>query len=102
MLGFLIVIKSVCKMKVIVIGAGLIGVTSAWYLRQAGFEVQVIERQKDVALETSFANGGQISVSHAEPWASWSNLLKGLKWLGKEDAPLLIKPNLDINQWLWF
>ena len=76
-------------MKVIVLGAGLLGVTSAYFLRQQGHDVTVIDRQATPAAETSFANGGQISVSHAEPWANPSAPLKVLKWLGKEDAPLL-------------
>ena len=56
-------------MKVLVLGAGVIGVTSAWYLAQAGHEVTVVDRQAEPAMETSFANGGQISAAHAEPWA---------------------------------
>ena len=88
-------------MKVIVLGAGLLGVTSAYFLRQQGFEVTVIDRQATPAAETSFANGGQISVSHAEPWANPSAPLKVLKWLGKEDAPLLFRIRADMRQWLW-
>ena len=75
-------------MRVIVLGAGLLGVTSAYYLQQLGHEVTVIDRQATPAAETSFANGGQIYVSHAEPWANPSAPLKVLQWLGKEDAPL--------------
>ena len=78
-------------MKVLVFGAGVIGVTSAWYLAQSGHEVTVIDRQPAAGLETSFANGGQISVSHAEPWANPGAPLKILKWLGREDAPLLFR-----------
>ena len=88
-------------MKVIVLGAGLLGVTSAYFLRQQGHEVTVIDRQAAPAAETSFANGGQISVSHAEPWANPSAPLKVLKWLGKEDAPLLFRIRADMRQWLW-
>ncbi len=87
--------------KVIVLGAGLLGVTSAYFLRQQGFEVTVIDRQATPAAETSFANGGQISVSHAEPWANPSAPLKVLQWLGKEDAPLLFRIRADMRQWLW-
>ena len=57
-------------MKVFVLGAGVVGTTAAWYLANAGHEVMVIEREPEAGLETSFANGGQISVSHAEPWAN--------------------------------
>jgi D-amino-acid dehydrogenase len=88
-------------MKVIVLGAGLLGVTSAYFLREQGHEVVVIDRQATPAAETSFANGGQISVSHAEPWANPSAPLKVLKWLGKEDAPLLFRLRADMRQWLW-
>jgi len=88
-------------MKVIVLGAGLLGVTSAYFLRQQGHEVTVVDRQASAAAETSFANGGQISVSHAEPWANPSAPLKVLKWLGKEDAPLLFRLRSDMGQWLW-
>jgi len=78
-------------MRVIVLGAGLLGVTSAYYLQQLGHEVTVIDRQATPGAETSFANGGQISVSHAEPWANPSAPLKVLQWLGQEDAPLLFR-----------
>ncbi len=88
-------------MKVIVLGAGLLGVTSAYFLRQQGHDVTVIDRQASPAAETSFANGGQISVSHAEPWANPGAPLKVLKWLGKEDAPLLFRMRADMRQWLW-
>ena len=88
-------------MKVIVLGAGLLGVTSAYFLRQQGHDVTVIDRQATPAAETSFANGGQISVSHAEPWANPSAPLKVLQWLGKEDAPLLFRIRADMRQWLW-
>ena len=88
-------------MRVIVLGAGLLGVTSAYYLQQLGHEVTVIDRQGAPGAETSFANGGQISVSHAEPWANPSAPLKVLQWLGKEDAPLLFRIRADMRQWLW-
>ena len=88
-------------MNVIVLGAGLLGVTSAYFLRQQGFEVSVVDRQASPAAETSFANGGQISVSHAEPWANPGAPLKVLQWLGKEDAPLLFRIRADMRQWLW-
>lgn len=88
-------------MKVIVLGAGIIGTASAWYLHQAGHEVTVIERQPGAAQETSFANGCQISVSHAEPWANRSAPFKILKWLGKEDAPLLYRFRPEWLQWKW-
>jgi D-amino-acid dehydrogenase len=88
-------------MKVIVLGAGIIGTSSAWFLKKAGHDVTVIERQPGAAQETSFANGCQISVSHAEPWANPAAPMKVLKWLGKEDAPLLFRPRAEWLQWIW-
>jgi D-amino-acid dehydrogenase len=88
-------------MRVIVLGAGLLGVTSAYYLQKLGHEVTVVDRQATPAAETSFANGGQISVSHAEPWANPGAPLKVLQWLGREDAPLLFRLRADRRQWLW-
>jgi D-amino-acid dehydrogenase len=88
-------------MNVVVLGAGVVGTASAWYLRQAGHEVTVLERQPGPALETSYANGGQISVSHAQPWANPSALLKVLRSLGREDAPLLFRLRADPLQWRW-
>jgi D-amino-acid dehydrogenase len=88
-------------MKVIVLGAGLLGVTSAYFLREQGHDVVVVDRQASPAAETSFANGGQISVSHAEPWANPSAPLKVLQWIGKEDAPLLFRLRADARQWAW-
>ena len=88
-------------MRVIVLGAGLLGTTSAYYLSQLGHDVTVIDRQATPGAETSFANGGQVSVSHAEPWANPSAPLKVLQWLGKEDAPLLFRIRADMRQWLW-
>ena len=88
-------------MRVIVLGAGVVGVTSAWYLAADGHDVTVIERQPLPAQETSFANGGQISVSHAEPWANPRAPWTALKWLGREDAPLLWRLRADAAQWRW-
>ena len=88
-------------MKVLVLGAGVVGVTSAWYLAAAGHEVEVVERQPHAGMETSFANGGQISASHAEPWAKPAVVPKLLSWLGREDAPLLFRPRADWAQWRW-
>ena len=91
----------VFTMRVLVLGSGLLGASSAYYLSQLGHEVTVIDRQATPAAETSFANGGQISVSHAEPWANPSAPLKVLQWLGREDAPLLFRIRADMRQWLW-
>lgn len=89
-------------MRVIVLGAGVIGTTSAWYLAKSGHEVVVVDRQPEVGLETSFANGGQISVSHCEPWANPIAPIQVLRWLGRqEEAPLLFRPRAELAQWLW-
>ena len=88
-------------MRVTVLGAGVVGTTSAWYLAADGHDVTVIERQPLSAQETSFANGGQISVSHAEPWANPRAPWIALKWLGREDAPLLWRLRADAAQWNW-
>ena len=88
-------------MRVLVLGAGVIGVTSAWYLAEAGHEVTVVDRQPGAGLETSFANGGQVSVSQAQPWSNPGAPLKILKWLGDESAPLLFRPMASLRQWRW-
>lgn len=88
-------------MKVVVLGAGVVGTVSAWYLARAGYAVTVIDRQGAAGLETSLANGGQISASHAEPWANPSAPGQVLKWLGREDAPLLFRLRADARQWAW-
>jgi len=86
---------------VIVLGAGVVGVTTAWYLRQEGFEVTIVDRRPLPASETSYANGAQISVSHAEPWAHPGAPWKILGWLLRDDAPLLFRPRMDPAQWEW-
>lgn len=88
-------------MHILVLGAGVVGITTAWYLQKQGHQVTVVDRQNQPGVETSYANGGQISVSHAEPWANPSAPLKVLKWLTKPDAPLLFRPTLDPSQWRW-
>ena len=88
-------------MKIVVLGAGVVGVAAAWYLAEAGHEVTVVDRQAGAGLETSFANGGQISAGHAEPWAQPAVLPKVLRWIGREDAPLLFRLRADPAQWEW-
>lgn len=88
-------------MRVLVLGAGVVGTTSAWYLARAGHQVTVVDRQPVAGNETSFANGGQISVSHAEPWANPHVLPRVCKWLGREDAPLLWRWRADPAQLAW-
>ncbi|MEJ8835478.1 D-amino acid dehydrogenase [Ramlibacter sp. AN1133] len=88
-------------MKTLVLGAGIIGISTAWHLAERGHEVIVVDRQPDAALETSFANAAQISVSYCEPWANRHAPAKLLKWMFRNDAPLLFRPKLDWQQWRW-
>ena len=88
-------------MKVVVLGAGIIGISTAWHLLERGHTVTVIDRQSGAAMETSFANAAQISVSYCEPWANRDAPLKALKWMFRDDAPLLFRPKFDMHQWLW-
>jgi D-amino-acid dehydrogenase len=88
-------------MKTLVLGAGIIGISTAWHLAERGHEVIVVDRQRDAALETSFANAAQISVSYCEPWANKHAPAKLLKWMFRNDAPLLFRPRLDWQQWRW-
>ena len=87
--------------KVAVIGAGIAGITAAYYLTKEGYSVTVFEQERYTAMRTSFANGGQVSVSNSEVWTTWGNVKKGIKWMFKKDAPLLIRPRLDWAQWRW-
>lgn len=90
-------------MRVVVLGSGVVGVTSAYYLARAGHEVTVIDREAGPALETSFANAGQISPGYASPWAAPGVPLKAVKWMFQKHAPLAIR--LDGTQfqlqWMW-
>lgn len=84
-----------------VIGAGIAGVTTAFQLLERGMEVTVIDRQRYAAMETSFANGGQLSASNAEVWTNWATVLKGLKWMMQRDAPLLVHPRPTLHKISW-
>ena len=88
-------------MKIIVLGGGVVGVAGAWYLAAAGHEVTLIERREAPGLETSFANGGQVAAGHAQPWAKPAAVPQILRWLGREDAPLLFRPRASWAQWEW-
>ena len=85
-----------------VIGGGITGVTTAYALARRGFSVTLFEKQRYAAMETSFANGGQLSASNAEVWTHWSTIVKGLKWMLKSDAPLLLNPKPGWHKISWF
>jgi D-amino-acid dehydrogenase len=87
-----------CGMKITVLGAGIMGVSTAWHLVEHGHEVTVVDRQPEAALETSFANAAQISVSYCEPWANREAPWKALKWMFSKEAPLLFRPQLPIGE----
>lgn len=87
--------------SVAVIGAGVTGLTTAYSLLDRGFEVTVFDKHRYAAMETSFANGGQLSASNAETWTQWGTVLKGLKWMLQADAPLLVNPAPTIHKIRW-
>jgi len=87
--------------RVAVIGAGITGVLAAYYLARAGHQVTVLEQERHPAMRTSFANGGQVSVSNSEVWTTWANVSKGIKWMFTKDAPLLIRPVPSIAKIKW-
>lgn len=88
-------------MRVIVLGAGVVGVTSAYYLAEAGHEVVLLDRQPGPALETSFANAGEISPGYASPWAAPGIPVKALRWLLMKHAPLILQPRFDMAMLRW-
>lgn len=88
-------------MKVVILGAGVVGVTSAWYLAKAGHDVTVVDRREGPALETSFANAGEISPGYASPWAAPGIPMKALRWLFMQHAPLILRPRVDAAMLRW-
>src|SRR5579875_878768 len=88
-------------MRIIVLGAGVVGVTAAYYLHQAGHEVTVLDRQPAAGMETSFANAGQVSPGYSAPWAGPGVPLKAIRWLMMHHRPLVIRPLLDPFMWRW-
>jgi D-amino-acid dehydrogenase len=87
--------------KVAVIGAGIAGISAAYYLARAGYTVTVYDQERYPAMQTSKANGGQISVSNSEVWTTWANVGRGLRWMFTKDAPLLIRPSLNLDKLSW-
>ncbi len=88
-------------MKILILGSGVIGVTAAHYLAEAGHEVTVVDRQSGPALETSFANAGEVSPGYSSPWAGPGVPLKAIKWLLMKHGPLVVRPLLDPAMWSW-
>ncbi|WP_372523081.1 D-amino acid dehydrogenase [Sulfuricaulis sp.] len=88
-------------MKILVLGSGVIGVASAWYLSRAGHDVTVVDRQPEPGMETSHANGGQISWGASTPWATPGIPFKALKWMFRPHSPLVLRPRLDPAMWSW-
>ena len=88
-------------MKIIVLGAGVVGTTTAYYLHAAGHEVTVLDRQPAAGMETSFANAGQVSPGYSAPWAGPGVPLKAVKWMMMTHRPLVIRPLLDPFMWRW-
>ena len=88
-------------MRVVVLGSGVVGITSAYYLARAGFDVTVVDRQPSAAMETSFANAGQVSPGYSAPWAAPGIPLKAAKWLFQRHAPLSIRPDGSLYQLQW-
>ena len=89
------------KKNIVVVGAGISGVLAAYYLAREGYQVTVCEQERYPAMRTSFANGGQVSVSNSEVWTTWGNVFKGIKWMFKKDAPLLIRPTFEWAKIRW-
>ena len=88
--------------RVAVIGGGITGITTAYTLAKRGLDVTVYEKHRYAAMETSFANGGQLSASNAEVWNNWQTIIKGLKWMSRRDAPLLVNPKPSWHKLSWF
>ncbi|NBP15842.1 FAD-dependent oxidoreductase [bacterium] len=88
-------------MKIAIIGAGIAGLTAAYYLARNKHDVTIFEKEPYAAMKCSYANGGQLSVCNSSVWTTWSNIVKGMKWMLKGDAPLLIRPDLDWQKASW-
>ncbi len=88
-------------MKIAVLGSGVIGITTAYFLARSGHDVTIIDRQSGTAQECSFANASQLSYCNAQPWSNRGSLKKAIQWLGRKDAPLRLNFKADINMWLW-
>ena len=85
-------------MQAAVVGAGITGITTAYNLAKAGYDVTIFDQRRYPAMATSYANGGQLSASNAEVWNSWSTIGKGIQWMLRKDAPLLFSPKLNFHK----
>src|SRR5690606_25921300 len=94
-------IKEVSMRHVVVIGAGITGVTTAYELAQSGYQVTVVDRHLYTPIETSFANGGQLYACNAEVGNEKATVLKGIKWMSQKTAPLLLNPSLSVHKYSW-
>ena len=88
-------------MQAAVIGAGITGITTAYFLAKAGYDVIIYDQRRYPAMATSYANGGQLSASNAEVWNSWRSIAKAMKWILKADAPLKINPYPELQKYSW-
>lgn len=93
--------NSANKKSIVIVGAGITGVLAAYYLAKEGYKVTVLDQERHAAMRTSFSNGGQVSVSNSEVWTTWGNVRKGIKWMFRKDAPLLIRPTPSIAKIKW-
>jgi len=87
--------------EIAIVGSGIAGLTCAYYAVKSGYKVTVYDKERYPGMQCSYANGAQISVSNSEVWTTWSNVYKGIKWMLKKDAPLLIRPSLDFDKAIW-
>lgn len=87
--------------KIAIIGAGIAGITTAYSLAKRGYPVTVIDSRRYPAMATSYANGGQLSASNAETWNTRKNIISGIKWMFKADAPLLFNPTPNVQKYKW-
>ena len=88
--------------KIAVIGAGITGITTAYQLMKKGYDVTVFDKQKYAAMETSYANGGQLSACNGEVWTNWKTIYQGIQWIFKKDAPLSINLKPSLHKIGWF
>ncbi len=98
---YLLEMENTKSKSVAIIGAGITGIMAAYYVSKKGYNVTVFDSEHYSAMKTSFANGGQISVSNSETWNTWSNVKKGIRWMFKKDAPLLIRPSFEYSKIAW-